>query len=344
MSAEGAWRRGLGREAPCPECDTKPTTPALIATMRVSIAVLTLTASAAAQSSADPWDVFEAGDTATYALAGETQATQCIEPFDATLQIALDLVDLGLDASGNLDAASSCGSTPPVCCTGGTPSTPCGPLHLDLVEALINAPPGTDRLDVTYRMHVATVADIPVELPVAGECFVHIDTTPGTSSVVQVDLPISLSADHLHILAAGDITLSGAESSDFQITGGVACSVANVGMSFFSGLLTQTLQGVFRGDASLCRLCDSTIATCVPEPGAGPLAGAALLALAAGAHRRRGGAIPSRSRSRRPCAYSPVATRGEASKVVQREIRVKFNVTPEELDELRNAAKDHGHS
>jgi MYXO-CTERM domain-containing protein len=293
VTAEAAWE--LGREPPRPEGDTKPTTPAWIATVRVSIAVLTLTASAAAPSSADPWDVFVAGDTATYALAGATQATQCIEPFDATLQIALDLLALGLDASGNLEVASSCGSSPPVCCTGGTPSTPCGPLHLDLVEARIDAPPGTDRLDVTYQVHAATVADIPVELPAVGECFVHIDTTPGASSAVQVDLPILLSVDHLHILAAGDITLSGAESSDFQLTGGLPCSIANVGLSFFSGLLTQPLQGVFQGDASLCRLCDSTIAACVPEPGAGPLAGAALLALAAGAHRRRRAATPSRS-------------------------------------------------
>ena len=187
----------------------------------------------------------------------------CIEPFDATLQIALDLFVRGLDASGNLDAVPSCGGDPALCCPGGTPTTPCGPLHVELVSAAIDAPPGADRLDVTYRMRLATVTDIPVTV-LGSDCGVQIDSTSGTFSTIQLDVPISLNPDHLHIVGVGSVTITDLESTDVQLTGGISCQLANFGASFFLDTLRSSLEPIFQFGPDLCRLCDSTIAPCGP--------------------------------------------------------------------------------
>ena len=99
-----------------------------------------------------------------------------------------------LGGSGlSFDVPSSCGGSPAVCCPGGNPQSPCGPVVIDLVARPGDAPrmelrpaSGASRLDVTVRARVKTQADIPVNIPVVGDCGIEIDTAPGAGTAVHV--------------------------------------------------------------------------------------------------------------------------------------------------------------
>ena len=119
---------------------------------------------------------------------------------------------------------------------------PCGPLHADLTGISFDLPPGVnDRVDLSLRMSLKTVADLPVSIPLVGDCGVHVDTAPGASSTIQVDVPLNLSADGLHVNALGAVSLTGLTTDDVSITGGFGCQVANLGLGFFLNTLQATL-------------------------------------------------------------------------------------------------------
>jgi hypothetical protein len=78
----------------------------------------------------------------------------------------------GLLGGGGLtfDVPASCGGNPAVCCPGGNPQSPCGPIVIDLAARPGDLPrmelrpaQGASRLDVTMRARVQTQMDIPVQ-------------------------------------------------------------------------------------------------------------------------------------------------------------------------------------
>jgi hypothetical protein len=54
---------------------------------------------------------------------------------------------------------------------------------------------GASRLDVTVRARVKTQADIPVNIPVVGDCGIKIDTAPGANPDIKLDIPINFRQD-----------------------------------------------------------------------------------------------------------------------------------------------------
>ncbi len=187
----------------------------------------------------------------------------CTQAFEPRLQDMVDLFVRGFDAAGDLPVSSSCGGTG-VCCPGGTPVAPCGPLHVDLTSASVAAPPGTDRFDVTYTMRVTTVADIPVTIPVIGECLMHIDTSAGPSPTIDLTVPLQFSPGYLQTIGAGSVAVTGLTTDDVAISGGFNCQVANLGLGLFVSTLTATFDDLLAAQfqQNLCRFCDSTIGPC----------------------------------------------------------------------------------
>src|SRR5205807_2349693 len=97
---------------------------------------------------------------------------------------------------------SNCGGSTPICCPGGTAQDPCGPINIDLTahpgddaRLVISPKQGGSELDVTVRARVKSAMDIPVSIPIVGDCGLAIDTEPGPDPDIQIDLPIQFAQD-----------------------------------------------------------------------------------------------------------------------------------------------------
>jgi MYXO-CTERM domain-containing protein len=175
------------------------------------------------------------------------------------------------------DVPASCGGNPAVCCPGGVPQAPCGPIVIDL-EARPGDQPrlelrpvaGASRLDVTMRARVRTQMDIPVQIPIVGNCGVRIDTAPGANPDIKIDLPINFRQDAIAgttRIEAGDVALTQLTSDDVRLTGSFGCQAASLGISFFIGTLTSTFGDAIKDAISsqTCKACPSgQVSECGP--------------------------------------------------------------------------------
>ncbi len=214
------------------------------------------------------------------------------------------------------EAPANCGGSPATCCPGGNPVSPCGPIVIDLVRQpgdqprLVLTPVANQsRLDVTLRARVRTMMDIPVNIPLVGDCGIKIDTTAGSVDDLRVDLPVNFVQDAMAGTTRIDIpnvTITQLASEDVTLTGNFGCTIASLGLGVFLGTLTSTFQDAIRdaiteqtckacpsGNVSECgsfatactnNVCMKDANTCLQELGvAGRLAGAGLLPGAGGA-------------------------------------------------------------
>jgi hypothetical protein len=92
------------------------------------------------------------------------------------------------------DAPVNCSGSTPTCCPNGTPVSPCGPINIDFNQVAGDLPrlevrpaQGASRVDATVRARVKTAMDIPVKVPLVGDCGLKIDTTVGTVKEVALD-------------------------------------------------------------------------------------------------------------------------------------------------------------
>jgi hypothetical protein len=200
------------------------------------------------------------------------RSPSCTVPFRADARDVVDGFAYGLDAAGNLDVPASCGGSPSVCCTGGNPVAPCGPLHFDFAlrdgetGPSISPAGGPNFFAMDIPMRLQTVADLPITIPLIGDCGMHIDTAPGADPRVHVSFQVQFSADRLRMGPTSNVTLVGLTSDDVSVTGGIGCQLASLGLNFFVGTLTDTLADtLFTRFDHLCRrCCTGDIAQCAP--------------------------------------------------------------------------------
>jgi hypothetical protein len=199
-------------------------------------------------------------------------ATSDSSPGDASTGLPRDPLECiaarlqALAASGSWDLAvqADCASTPAICCAGGNPVTPCGPLVLDLVKRssdttrlVITPASSAMRDDVTIRGRITTPTPIPITVPVVGDCALTLATQPGLRQDIQIDAPVSrVSGANGDYAAIGNITISGLELTDASLGGNLACQTATLGLSFFVGTLTSTFEDDLK--SSLCSSCRCT--------------------------------------------------------------------------------------
>lgn len=167
------------------------------------------------------------------------------------------------------DVPASCGGNPAVCCPGGNPVSPCGPIVIDLTRQAGDAPrlelrpvQGASRLDVTVRARVRTRMDIPVQIPLIGNCGIAIDTTRGSVPDLKIDVPLNLrqaATSGTTRLEAGDVAVSQLTSEDIRLTGSLGCQAASLGIGFFIGTLTGTFSDAIKDaiNGQLCKQCPS---------------------------------------------------------------------------------------
>ncbi|MEQ1785113.1 MAG: hypothetical protein ABMA14_27530 [Hyphomonadaceae bacterium] len=169
----------------------------------------------------------------------------------------------------SFSAPASCGGSTPICCPNGQPVSPCGPINIDLNQQAGDQPrlelkpaAGASRLDVTVRARVKTATDIPVTVPIAGDCGVKIDTTAGSVKDLKIDAPITFQQDAqagTTKVVVGNVVLSNLASEDVALTGGFGCQIANLGLSFFLDTLTSQITDAIKGaiQDQTCKACES---------------------------------------------------------------------------------------
>jgi hypothetical protein len=167
------------------------------------------------------------------------------------------------------NAPVSCTGTTPTCCPGGVPKNPCGPIDIDLTPAAGDLPrlelkpsQGNARLDITVRARVKSEADIPVKLPLIGDCGLKIDTTVGPIQDVAIDAPLSFVADATAgttRVAVGTVALANLSADDVRLTGGFFCKASNSILGLLLGVLrgqlTTAVQTTIQGQT--CKKCPS---------------------------------------------------------------------------------------
>ncbi len=165
------------------------------------------------------------------------------------------------------NAPANCGGSTPICCPGGNPQNPCGPIDIDLNKQAGDLPrlelkpaQGASRLDVTVRARVKTEMDIPVKVPIAGDCGVQIDTTAGSTKDIQIDAPINFVQDATAgttRVVVGTVNLANLASEDVSLNGGFGCQIANLGLGFFIGILKDQLTGAVQSaiQDQTCKAC-----------------------------------------------------------------------------------------
>ncbi len=164
---------------------------------------------------------------------------------------------------------ASCSGSTPVCCPGGVAQNPCGPVNIDLSLHAGDTPrlelhpkQGASELDVVVRARVTSTTDIPVKVPVVGNCGIKLDTTTKSPPDIEIDAPIDFVQDATSgttRIVVGTVGLQNLSTDDVSLTGGFGCTIANVGLSFFIGTLKDQLTGVVQSTIQdqTCKACAS---------------------------------------------------------------------------------------
>jgi len=184
-------------------------------------------------------------------------------PFAATADEITEAFEQRLDSSGNFEVPPACDTSIPLCCPGGTPLSPCGPLHFDFVPKEGESGPTLTQLsepdqfafDIPVRVN--TVSDLPVTVPLVGECGLRIDTTGGDSPRIHVQGTLEFSTDRISMSPLGGVTVNGLTSADLALTGSFSCTLANSALDFSLTTLRAMIEEQLASSGQLCRQCDT---------------------------------------------------------------------------------------
>jgi hypothetical protein len=153
----------------------------------------------------------------------------------------------------SFDVPASCGGSPAVCCVGGQPVTPCGPIDIDLMPQAGDPPrltltpvSGQSRLDVVLRARVKTRMDIPVSgIPLAGDCTVRIDTTSSNPRDMRMDIQVAFRQDAMAGTTRVEVAsanLSQLDENDVSLQGSLLCTLADAALGLFIDQFTGTFE------------------------------------------------------------------------------------------------------
>jgi MYXO-CTERM domain-containing protein len=182
---------------------------------------------------------------------------------------------LGNSANGvvKFSLPPSCGGSTPICCPGGTATTNCGPIDIDLngtnrlalTPQAVNASNG--QLNVTLHAKVKTEQNLIIT--VAGtDCDIHLDTTAGSTPDMTVTTQVALTQDATSgtTFIKAQNTAVTLESADYSITPHTSSDFLCYGSAFIptsviEGQLATQVENQINGQT--CKACPSgNVAEC----------------------------------------------------------------------------------
>lgn len=164
------------------------------------------------------------------------------EPFAVTSANALAALAF---ASGFNTIPASCGTSPIVNCPGGNPGVPI-PVAVTVTKDSVAQRTGADSLIFNWAADVKIVSPgIPITIPIVGSCTARIDTRAGADSTVHFTGTLTFTRQTaLGPIDRVDIAgqdLSGVAASDVALSGSFGCTIADLGISFYSDLLSGSI-------------------------------------------------------------------------------------------------------
>lgn len=139
---------------------------------------------------------------------------------------------------------ASCGGTPALNCPGGVAASP-APLVLTRDSLHVLTTPDTLVYHFSAWVTVVTPADIPIST-LGLECGLAINTAAAPSPDVQIDGTVRFvsqtTGGPIDRVDITQLNISGLDTGDVAINGGVTCVIADFGLTFYFGTLTTMLQ------------------------------------------------------------------------------------------------------
>jgi hypothetical protein len=110
-----------------------------------------------------------------------------------------------------------------------------------------------NRYNVTARFRLKTDTDIPVTLPLAGQCGLKIDSTQGNSPDIMVTFHDSIvDGSPNGPTVVSDVVVSGLESDDYEFAGGFACALLTPQAFDITSVIQQTVTPWISKSAVIC--------------------------------------------------------------------------------------------
>ncbi len=175
----------------------------------------------------------------------------------------------GLVGTGGLtfDVPSDCSGSPEICCDNGAPTTPCGPIEIDLTEKPGDLPrleispvQGSSRLDVIMRARIRTVQDFQIKLGIT--CMVELDTElGGPNDDIRLEAKVDLVQDPdtgTTRVDVASVDVFQFDNNDVKLKpGNILCIGADWATGLFVDTLVTTFEDAIKNTISdqLCKQC-----------------------------------------------------------------------------------------
>lgn len=176
-----------------------------------------------------------------------------------------------IEGTSPLTFWAQCGIATPLNCPHGSPAQP---VYSSMAFSnLTVTPAGADMFDVSVHIGINS-PPIPITVPVYGDCTFSINTDSGAVKGLSVTGVLHFErfqpGDSIDAVALTSITTTGLDSSDVTLSGGGGCTMANLGLSVFSGTITTTLGTEWGNTRCAVPGGPGLIGTCPIVPGLAP--------------------------------------------------------------------------
>jgi hypothetical protein len=166
-------------------------------------------------------------------------------PLTKTLETAQAAAELYFPDAMDMDVPASCGGTTTVDCPGGIPLPPVDQLSVTSTRSVLEVA-GQSRYDVTVTSGVETLQVVKVGIP-GGDCDMTLTSANGANPnwTIHLSLLFLTDASGEYRIEPQNTVLTGEDAADFNLSGGIACALANLGLGFYSDFYLMPLEAHF---------------------------------------------------------------------------------------------------
>jgi hypothetical protein len=177
-----------------------------------------------------------------------------LEDLAMTQATADSAADYLFDGARDIAIAPNCATDPSVGCVGGVPVSPAPQVHAVGTSVVATEVVGLDQWDVGAHVGLTSPAAIPVTIQ-GSACNLTFDTAAGANPDLLVTVSMTFQSHPnaqgpKNYIQLSNPTVSGLDTADFQLTGGLTCSLAQTFSSFIIDQLEAAIANQF--GAAIC--------------------------------------------------------------------------------------------
>ena len=166
-----------------------------------------------------------------------------------------------LPASQDLNVVASCTGDPTIACPGGVPSDPLPQVQVQATNVVTTQVPSTNTWNGSATLQAATLQAVPFTYS-GVSCTLTVNSATSGSPTLsgtwqQTFLSYPTPGGQPNYLAIGNVTITGLDTGDVQISGGFSCSLFGSLTSFFIPTFEAQIAAYVEGN--LCGAPDPDI-------------------------------------------------------------------------------------